>query len=219
MAGHHRDVNGARQLLDDTDPAVRVTALGALARARALDASVLAQCLADAEPTVRRRACQEAGRLLGARASDGDEDAGAVELVDVVRGALDDRAPMVVEMAAWALGEGGRRAAGAVKRLAALCRHPHPLCRESAVAALGAIGDPAGLSAVLAALDDRPPIRRRAVVALVAFDEPAAAAALRRAAADNDWQVRQAAEELLREGDDACAGPAPVMGSSTVSRR
>jgi HEAT repeat protein len=65
------------------------------------------------------------------------------------------------------------------------------------VAALGAIGDPAGLGAVLGALEDRPAVRRRAAVALAAFDDPRAEAGLRRAAADRDWQVRQAAEALL----------------------
>jgi len=68
---------------------------------------------------------------------------------------------------------------------------------EAAVAALGAIGDPAGLPAVLAALDDKPAIRRRAAVALAAFDGPDTEAALRRCLEDRDWQVRQVAEDLL----------------------
>ena len=50
--------------------------------------------------------------------------------------------------------------------------HADPLCREAAVAALGAIGDPAGLAAVLAALEDKPAVRRRAAVALAAFEGP-----------------------------------------------
>ena len=75
--------------------------------------------------------------------------------------------------------------------------HPDPLCREAAVAALGAIGDPAGLPAVLAALEDKPAVRRRAAVALAAFDGPDVEAALRRCLDDRDWQVRQVAEDLL----------------------
>ena len=75
--------------------------------------------------------------------------------------------------------------------------HADPLCREAAVAALGAIGDPAGLPAVLAALEDKPAIRRRAAVALAAFDGPEVEAALRRCLEDRDWQVRQVAEDLL----------------------
>ncbi|HLH46072.1 MAG TPA: HEAT repeat domain-containing protein, partial [Acidimicrobiales bacterium] len=72
------------------------------------------------------------------------------------------------------------------------------LCREAAVAALGAIGERAGLPAVLAALGDRPQVRRRAVIALAPFEGAEVDAALRRALDDRDWQVRQAAEDLLR---------------------
>ena len=50
--------------------------------------------------------------------------------------------------------------------------HADARCREAAVAALGAIGDPAGLPAVLAALRDTPTVRRRATVALAGFDDP-----------------------------------------------
>ena len=65
------------------------------------------------------------------------------------------------------------------------------------MAALGAIGDPAGLSAVVAALEDKPAIRRRAAVALAAFEGPEVETALRRCLEDRDWQVRQVAEDLL----------------------
>ena len=100
--------------------------------------------------------------------------------------------------AAWFLGERRHRpAVGALARTAA--DHDDTRCREAAVAALGAIGDPAGLPAVLGALDDKPTVRRRATVALAGFDDPRVEPALRRAAADRDWQVRQAAEELLDE--------------------
>jgi HEAT repeat protein len=69
--------------------------------------------------------------------------------------------------------------------------------REAAVAALGAIGDTAGLPAILAATRDKPAVRRRAVIALAPFDGPEVEAALRTALGDRDWQVRQAAEDLL----------------------
>ena len=84
---------------------------------------------------------------------------------------------------------------------------------------MGAIGDPAGLDAVLDALDDKPAIRRRAAVALAGFDDPRVETALGAVAAgDRDWQVRQAAAELLdpvhadvhRVGPDA----APEAGVS-----
>jgi HEAT repeat protein len=76
--------------------------------------------------------------------------------------------------------------------------HDDPTCREAAVAALGAIGDPTGLPAVLAATGDRPAVRRRAVLALAPFDGPEVEAALERALTDRDWQVRQAAEDVRR---------------------
>ena len=78
-----------------------------------------------------------------------------------------------------------------------------PLVRESCVAALGAIGDDRGLDAILVATGDKPAIRRRAVLALAPFLDPQhpraseIEAALQRALADRDWQVRQAAEDLL----------------------
>ena len=64
------------------------------------------------------------------------------------------------------------------------------------MAALGAIGDPAGLAAILAATSDKPAVRRRAVLALAPFSGPDVDAALDRALQDRDWQVRQAAEDL-----------------------
>jgi HEAT repeat protein len=106
----------------------------------------------------------------------------------------------VTEAAAWALGELGERAvrAGAIPALASVAReHGDPLGREAAVAALGALGDPAGLPAVLAACGDKPAVRRRAVLALAPFDGPDVDAALHTALEDRDWQVRQAAEDVL----------------------
>ena len=178
-AGHRGDERAARGLLADPAPAVRATALGALARIGALTDADLERSLADPAPAVRRRACQLAA---GRPAPD-------------LRPLLADD-PAVAEMAAWALGERAERAA--VPALSDMATgHPEPLCRESAVAALGAIGDPAGLPAILTATGDRPAVRRRAVLALAPFEGPEVDAALRRALEDRDWQVRQAAEDLL----------------------
>jgi HEAT repeat protein len=148
------------------------------------------RALEDPDPGVRRAA-------LTVAATSG------VATVDVVLPLLDDPDAAVAENAAWALGElptpgaarSGRRRVEALARTAAT--HPDALCREAAVAALGAVGDPAGLPAVLAALGDKPAVRRRAVVALAAFDDPRADAALLVAAGDRDRQVRETAEELL----------------------
>jgi HEAT repeat protein len=76
--------------------------------------------------------------------------------------------------------------------------HTDALVRESSAAALGAIGD--GLDAILKATTDKATVRRRAVLALASFDGAEVNAALERARNDRDWQVRQAAEDLLRDG-------------------
>ncbi len=163
----------------------RVVALRGLARRHGIDAPRWCALIADAEPAVRREAREQAAR--GAPRTPAVRDA-------LVRG-LDDDDPLAVDAAAFALGEIAD--AAAVGSLARVAReHADPRCRESAVAALGAIGDPRGLAAVLDALNDRPPVRRRAVVALAAFEGPEVDAALERARTDRDWQVRTAAEQL-----------------------
>ena len=119
-------------------------------------------------------------------------------LPGAVCAALDDPDALVAVAAAWFLAE--RRVVRAVPALAAMATgHGDARCREAAVAALGALGDPAGLPAVLDALHDSPTVRRRATVALAGFDDPRVTPALRSAMADRDWQVRQAAGELLDE--------------------
>jgi len=86
----------------------------------------------------------------------------------------------------------------AVARLSTLATsHEDSLCREAAVAALGSLGDPAGLPAVLVGCGDRASVRRRAVLALAAFEGDEVTEMLRTMGSDRDLQVRQAAEELL----------------------
>jgi HEAT repeat protein len=132
---------------------------------------------------------------------------------------LGDADPLVIEMAAWACGEQLQARDDSeteesppaaevdverdvrervIDRLMALARdHEDALVRESAVAALGAIGDERSLSAVLSGCADKPAIRRRAVLALAQFSGSDVDAALLRALEDRDWQVRQAAEDVL----------------------
>lgn len=163
---------------------MRATALGALDRLGSLTADDVARGATDPSPVVRRRAAEVA----------------ATSGRDLLLALLEDEDPTVVEMAAWSLGEHPPRVAGDVAALAVVARnHEDALCREAAVAALGALEDPAGLPTILAALGDRAPIRRRAVIALAPFDGPEVDAALRARLEDRDRQVRQAAEVLLAD--------------------
>ena len=157
VAGHTGDVTTARRGLTHPNGAVRATALGALDRLGVLTDDDLTGALGDADVTVRRRAAELAARHHG------------VDLLPV----LDDDDPSVVEAAAWACGE---REAVPDAVLAALVELAtsggEPLVRESAVAALGALGDERGLDAILAGTTDKPAIRRRAVLALAPFVGP-----------------------------------------------
>lgn len=193
VAGHRGEAAVAERLLNDPDAGVRAAALGALARCGALQAEQVRRALGDEAAEVRCRAAELAPP--------------DVELV----GLLSDPDASVVEVAAAALGERDQDP-GSVGEL---CRvagsHDDPLCRESAVAALGAIA--AGLDAeagaphdaaqgmalemLLAAMDDRPQIRRRALLGLYQFDDDRAADAVRAALEDRDRQVRAVAGELL----------------------
>jgi HEAT repeat protein len=184
VAGHLEDQQTARELFGDKAPVVRAAALGALVRLKVITVDEAHASLTDSDPTVRRVACE-----LGVPAPVADFLA-----------LLDDPDDGVVEAAAFALGERGDPETAAT--LAGIATgHDDPLCRESAVAALGAIGDEAGRSAVLAALTDVTAIRRRAVIALAAFSGPDVDEALRLRLTDRDWQVRQAAEDVLGISD------------------
>jgi hypothetical protein len=189
LAGHRAEEGPARAHLGDPAPQVRAAALAALARMGRVAMADVSAALADDDPAVRRRACAVAV---------------AVPEVDLVP-LLGDPDGLVVEAAAWALGERGPGEARVVEALAGVAGgHGDPLCREAAVAALGALGDAGGLPAILAATADKPAVRRRAVLALAPFDGPEVEAALARAREDRDWQVRQAAEDLTAvvEGGD-----------------
>jgi len=191
-AGHSGRQDLALQGLGDPDPDVQAAALGALARLGALTLPDLARALTAGPVAVRRRATDAAlsVRGRGSRST----------LYALLQQSLADPDPLVVVGAAWFLAE--RRVNGAVPALAATARaHDDVRCREAAVAALGAIGNPDGLPAVIEALEDKPTVRRRATVALAGFDDPRAEPALRRAAQDRDWQVRQAADELMEVDD------------------
>lgn len=161
---------------------VRATALKWLADGGELTDHALQVAADDASPRVRRTVA-----MIGA--ADGRVD---------LEPLLADADVKVVEPACWAAGERAEEAATLVPLLSTIATgHDDALCREAAVAALGAIGDATGLPAILAATEDRATVRRRAVLALAPFEGADVDAALRRALEDRDWQVRQAAEDLL----------------------
>ena len=196
IAGHQGDEATARSLLDDEEPAVRSAAIGALQRLDAITADDLTRGIGDPDPGVRRRTLELVATLRGRG------PAGPVAIVPL----LDDPDDTVVEVAAWASGERDPAEPGAVARLIALAQEASDaLIRESAVAALGSLGDPAGLPAILAGTRDKATVRRRAVLALAPFSGPEVDAALAAALDDRDWQVRQAAEDLTETPDHPTA--------------
>jgi HEAT repeat protein len=189
LAGHQGDEAAARAGLTDDDATVRATALGALARLGVLTDDDLDGAIADRDPVVRRRVAEVAPAAVTPPSAHAR-----------LRRLLADRDPTVVEVAAWASGEVLAPDPLTVSDLCALATgHHDALVREAAVAALGAIGDPSGLPAILAATTDKPAVRRRAVLALAPFDGRDVEEALARALTDRDWQVRQAAEDLLSD--------------------
>lgn len=186
MAGHRGDGSKARSFLTDPDAGTRCIALGALERIGSLTAAELQSALEDLSGSVRRRALE-----IAAKRPDVEIDA-----------CLKDPDPAVAEAAAFAIGE--RSQITAVPPLVAMARgHEDALCRESAIASLGALATAdkvdhdAVLACLLGAMDDRPQIRRRAVLGLFQFDEPEAQQALQAALVDKDRQVRAVAGDLL----------------------
>lgn len=167
----------------------RILALRGLVRHGVVDESLWLACLADDDVDVRREALTQVSQHPATPAV-------AQRVTDL----LDDPDALVVDGAAFALGE--FTFSGAVGPLCRVARdHPDARCREAAIAALGAIGDDAARVVIIAALDDKAPVRRRAIVALANFEGPDIEAALERASDDRDWQVRAAVSQLGREDE------------------
>lgn len=186
-AGHTGDIDVARQLTTHPDADVRATAYAALCRLRALTPSDFLATQLDASADVRRRSAEW---IIQHQANN---EIAVPHLVALTA----DQDAMTVETACWAIGELAQPPDVAIQAVIGAASHMDPLVREAAVAALGAMGDPRGLPAILNGTLDKPAIRRRAVLALSPFDGPDVDATLQRALTDRDWQVRQAAEDLL----------------------
>ncbi len=191
-AGHLGRADTARSGLGHPSPMVRAAAIGAVARIGILELDDLLRGLADPHQSVRHRAITEAAHFTGVTSTTSD----GRELLQALTDLID--AEDTAEAAIWALGEQSDADTMVVERLMDVTTtHPDALCREAAVAALGSIGDPRALSAVLTASHDKATVRRRAIIALSAFEGQEVEDRLREAVHDRDWQVSQTAEDLL----------------------
>ena len=181
-AGFAGDVETARAGLAHADETVRASAIVALDRCGALTDPEVADCITDPSARVRRTALQLSPSHPTVS----------------IHACIDDTDLFVAEMAAWAVGERAEPGDDALFILIdRATSHAEQLVREACAAALGSIGDPRGLPAILAACNDKPAVRRRAVLALAPFEGDEVDTALQNALQDRDWQVRQNAEILL----------------------
>lgn len=174
--------------LRDPDVRHRVLALRGLVRRGAMTTARWRAALMDPDVELRRDALEQL-----AHASDVDS-----AVLDDVIALLDDGDALVVDAAAFAIGE-HLYAPGVTRLIDVAANHDDARCRESSIASLGSIGDETALATIIAALDDKAPVRRRAIVALANFEGPEVDDALERASDDRDWQVRAAVTQLRDE--------------------
>ena len=183
-------VNVLRAHLRGDAARLRVLALRGVVRQGLATPDDWRRALGDVDVDVRREALNQ----IAHAAIDDDGVFAAMMLC------LDDDDALVVDGAVFALGE--HHYIASVDKLCVIATsHEDARCRESAVAALGALGDDRARPAILGALDDKPPVRRRAIVALSNFEGPDIDEALQRASEDRDWQVRAAVNQLGRDDD------------------
>ena len=180
-------LNGEFQLvteyLEHPEPDVRATALRVLDNEGKLEKGIVERSLSDSAFKVRNALAYLISR---------NRDIPAMKFL------LDEDAE-IVEIACWGVGERGDTSAEILDVLQSITEsHSDSLCRESAVAALGALGDEKALGSILKAVEDIATVRRRAVLALAPFDGPEVELAIAKALEDRDWQVRQAAEDISK---------------------
>ncbi len=204
LAGHNDDLSLVIQGFGAPEAHVRATALGSFHRLKELDWPRLKAGLTDDDVVVRRRATELSHRIATRDSPADSWSEGDLEAMHHVLIELVSDESSVAEVAAFALGELDPTLFDSTVSALALDpiarHHDDPLVRESAVAALGSLH--AGLDAILNAMNDKATVRRRAVIALSPFDDPRADEALRMALDDRDWQVRQAAEDLVAIAED-----------------
>ena len=180
-------LNGEFQLvteyLEHPEPDVRATALRVLDNEGKLEKGIVERSLSDSAFKVRNALAYLISR---------NRDIPAMKFL------LDEDAE-IVEVACWGIGERGDASAEVLDVLQSITEsHSDSLCRESAVAALGALGNRDTLGSILKAVEDIATVRRRAVLALAPFDGPEVELAIAKALEDRDWQVRQAAEDISK---------------------
>ena len=169
--------------LEHPDPDVRATALRVLDNEGKLEKGIVERSLSDSAFKVRSALAY----LLST-----NRDIPAMKFL------LDEDAE-IVEIACWGIGERGDASAEVLDVLQSITEsHSDSLFRESAVAALGALGNQDALGSILKAVEDIATVRRRAVLALAPFDGPEVELAITKALEDRDWQVRQAAEDISK---------------------
>jgi HEAT repeat protein len=139
---------------------------------------------------------QEADAPLRAAAAEKLGSCGS-EALETLGGLECDPDPTVRECLATAYGE--IDSVDAVRWLSFAARDDSDRhVKEAATAALGAIGNNAGLETLLLLINDGPPqVRRRAIAAITVFDDERVEPAIRRAALDRNPGVREAAEMVV----------------------
>ena len=171
------------EYLEHPEPDVRATALRVLDNEGKLEKGIVERSLSDSAFKVRNELAYLISR---------NRDIPAMKFL------LDEDAE-IVEVACWGIGERGDASAEVLDVLQSITEsHSDSLCRESAVAALGALGNRDALGSILKAVEDIATVRRRAVLALAPFDGPEVELAIAKALEDRDWQVRQAAEDISK---------------------
>ena len=171
------------EYLEHPNPDVRATALRVLDNEGKLEKGIVERSLSDSAFKVRSALAY----LLSTNRE-----------IPAMKFLLDEDAE-IVEIACWGIGERGDTSAEVLDVLQSITEsHSDSLCRESAVAALGALGNRDALGSILKAVEDIATVRRRAVLALAPFDGPEVELAITKALEDRDWQVRQAAEDISK---------------------
>jgi HEAT repeat protein len=171
--------------LRSEDPVLARIATTALTPSQAFEnMKALTALTQDADPSLRASAAEKLGSC-------------GSEALETLSGLEYDPDPTVRECLATAYGE--IDSADTVPWLSFAARDDSDRhVKEAATAALGAIGNNAGLETLLLLINDGPPqVRRRAIAAITVFDDERVEPAIRRAALDRNPGVREAAEMVV----------------------